>query len=307
MEMPVTDGLDQDRPAVPADVIDRPLRRLAHGERIHAVDFQRRHAETQAAAAQARFACLLAHMGRHRIQVVLDKENRRAIVQRRQIERLQRRSHLRRAIAEKRYRDIVTATVLVGKGIADRVRRVAADNGVGAETARLGKAQMHGATAATAKAGLQPHDLGQCLLDHAMHVRARLARARVVIRGHRPVEHLGEELMMHAVGAVDLIAGAQHRHAADRAPLLPDARMRRSVQELLAFELQHLFLEHANDLHLLEHPRQHSGIVPLPIGLGRHEPGPDRLGGEWLEFGHVPTCRFVRYAAASNAPDRSVA
>jgi hypothetical protein len=52
------------------------------------------------------------------------------------------------------------------------------------------------------------------------------------------VQHLGQELMVHAVGAVDLVVAGQHRHGAHRTRLLADGGVGRAMDQFLGPELQ---------------------------------------------------------------------
>ena len=48
------------------------------------------------------------------------------------------------------------------------------------------------------------------------------------------VKRLGQELVVAAVGAVDGVRGRQRQHRTDGAALLPDARVRRAVDQPVA-------------------------------------------------------------------------
>jgi hypothetical protein len=77
------------------------------------------------------------------------------------------------------------------------------------------------------------------------------------------------------MGAIDLVLGTQGGHAAHSPTLLADAGMGRTVQKLLAFELEYFLFEDPDDVQLLQHPHQGDRVIGLPVSLGRLEASPD--------------------------------
>ena len=94
-------------------------------------------------------------------------------------------------------------------------------------------------------------------------------RGRRARRGRAPAgdvgDRLGEELVVAAVRTVHGVRRAQADDRADRAALLPDARVRGAVHEALAGEFEHGLLEGADEVELAEHRRQQRRIGVLPV------------------------------------------
>src|SRR3546814_9353074 len=83
---------------------------------------------------------------------------------------------------------------------------------------------------------------------------------------------------MSALCPSDLLVGrAEDRHRADRAALLPYARMRRSVHQPEAMEFEYLLLESADDEELFQHPDEAERILASPVRLRHLDAVPRRL------------------------------
>ena len=67
------------------------------------------------------------------------------------------------------------------------------------------------------------------------------------------VQCLGQELVVAAMGSVHGVCGGQRQNRADRPALLTDRRVRWSVNEPLARQVQYVLLERANEDQLAEH------------------------------------------------------
>jgi hypothetical protein len=166
------------------------------------------------------------------------------------------------------------------------LRRVAADDGIGAEHAGLVAPHVHRAAAPATIAGRQAHDLGHRAVDCILHRRRKIALARIVALRHFMKEEAREELVMGAVGAVDLVAGAEQGNGGDGAALLADAGMSRAMYAARLEQFQQALLEFAHDHELLKQPRQHDGVFLFPVRLGGFDAKPGGVGLERHEFRH---------------------
>ncbi|MDT4845508.1 hypothetical protein FQZ97_794980 [compost metagenome] len=262
---------------------------LGHGQvdrqRVHAVHLPGRNVEGLAARGQARLGGGFFHRGGHGVAVVFDEEAQRCLPGRGQVHGFQHGADVHRAVAEVSHRHPVRARVLVGPAGAGRQRHAAADDSVGAQRAGFQPAQVHAAAAAAAITLGQAHDLGQRLLQDLVDGgRERVARIQAQRRD--VLQRLGEELMVAAVRAVDLVAGAQRQHRADRAAFLAHGRMRGAVHEAFGGQVQHGLFEGADPMQLGQHGAQQGGIRLLPVlGFDRQLP-PGRLGTKRLVGGH---------------------
>ena len=223
VEVAVGEGFDQYRPVARLDPGPGPLHGLAHRHHVHAVDLDRGHREPLSPRAEPRLARGLGDVGGDAVEVVLDEEDDGQVVEGGHVEGFVGRAVLHRAVAEEGDGEVAALPQLLGQRVAHRLRRVAADDGVGAEHAGLVPAHVHGAAAPAAIAWREPHDLGHGAAHHLLHRLGPAATERVVAERHRVVEELGEELVVGAVGGVDLVVVGQRRHGADRATLLADA------------------------------------------------------------------------------------
>ena len=234
------------------------------------------------AGGQPRLAGGLEDAGGHGVLVVLDEEADRQLPGGRQVERLQRRADVGRAVAEVGDRDGVGAGLPVRPGEPGRQRDAAADDGVGADRAGLLPLQVHRAAAAVAPAAVQPADLGQGAQQRRRGRRRRAPSARSMPLGATWCERLGEELVVAAVRAVDRVGAGQRERRADGAALLADARVRRAVDQPGRGELEHVLLERPDQHQLAEHRGEQLGVGGVPVVLGRRRapprgrPGPSR-------------------------------
>src|SRR5690606_3692868 len=118
-----------------------------------------------------------------------------------------------------------------GPRIAGRERDAATDDRVRAERTRLHPLQVHRAAAALAEAVRETEDLGEGASQRDVQVLAH-ELLEVEARAHVG-DDLREELVVATVRAVDPVARAEREDRADRAALLPDARVGRAVDETL--------------------------------------------------------------------------
>jgi len=161
MEVAVDLRLDEGGTVARAHVRERFLHRQVHGERVHPVDSPARNAESRTTRRQSRLAGGLGDARRHGVPVVLDEEAQRQLPGRGQVERLQRRADVGRAVAEVGDCDSVCAGMAVRPGRTGSQRDATTDDGVRADGAGLFPLQVHRSTAAVAEAALQPADLGE--------------------------------------------------------------------------------------------------------------------------------------------------
>ena len=126
-----------------------------------------------------------------------------------------------------------------------RLRHPAADDGVGAHRAGLAPLQVHGPAAAVGPAAVEPADLGERAPQDVAHLVGGFVE-RVDPLGLDVVQRLGEELVVAAVRPVDGVVAGERQHRADGAALLPDARVRRAVDQPGTGELEDVLLERAD-------------------------------------------------------------
>lgn len=111
---------------------------------------------------------------------------------------------------------------------------------------------MHGTAAPVAIAVPETEDFAQRPLNRRLHGLGQRAAQGVETFRANVIQGFGQELMMRAVGAVDLVVLAQPGHATDRRPFLPDRRVGRSVHQCLARQLQDKLLEGADEIEVME-------------------------------------------------------
>ena len=225
-------------------------------------------------------------MRRDRVEVVLDEEHDRGLPGRREVHRFEHRADLARAVAEVIDRYVVGARVPLRPRVARGERAAAANDRIGAERTGLKPLQVHRAAAAAREALRETEDLGERPLQHRLHIRVDEG---VEVQGAtRDVgDGLGEELVVTAVRAVHAVGRAQGEDRADRAALLPDAGVRRSVHEPLAGEIEHGLLEGSNELNLAKHGSQQRGVRLLPVGRRGRELDPGDAGLQLAALGHM--------------------
>ena len=203
---------------------------------------------------------------RHGVLVVLDEEADRELPRGREVHRLQHRADVRGAVAEVGDRDVVGVGPLVGEGEPGGEGDRASDDRVGAHRPGVDPLQVHRAAAAVAVAVLEPGDLRHALVQHLAHrVGQRPAGVESVRRD--VADRLGEELVVAAVAAVDLVRADQREHRPHCAGLLADARVRRAVDQLLPRQPQHLFLEGPDEMELGEHRVEDPRVEGVPVGV----------------------------------------
>ena len=287
----VDERFDDYRAIPRAEPLLRPLHREVHGERVHAVDPPGGDAEAEGARRQPRFPGGLLDGGGHGVHVVLDEEAERQVPRGGQVEALQHRADVGRAVAEVGDGEVVGAGVLLRPGVARRHRHAAPDDGVGAERPGLEPLQVHGAAAPAAVPLGQPEDLGQRALQHGLDLRRDQVRRVQHALGHVG-DRLGQELVVAAVRAVDGVRRAERDDGADRAALLADAGVRRAVHQALARQLEDRLLERPDEVQLAEHGREQPGVGRLPVRRRRAQLGPPRRGMEALLtwHRHLPRC-----------------
>ena len=229
-------------------------------------------------------------MGRDRILVVFDHKDRRGRVERGKVHCLIGGADLHGAIAEEGDRDGPFAAHLVSQRIAHRMGDIAADNGVGAEHACLGFAQMHRAATAAAIAGFETEDFGVGFEHNLLGGLREALIERIIFRDQRMVKRLGQKLMVHPVSAVDFVAGGQGRHQADGRAFLADAGMGRTVQQAFFAQFEQPFLEMADEKELFEHPRQFGHRHGAQVGFVRGQGPAGGVDRQRLELGGELIC-----------------
>ena len=198
MEETVHVGFDHGRAIAGTHVRQRLLHGQVHRQRVHAVDFPARDVKAQAAGRKARFGGGFIHRGRHGVEVVFDKEAQRQFPGRRQVHGFQHRTDVDRAVTEIGDRHGVGLRMPVGPGRARRQRYTAANDRVGAQGARLGPLQVHGAAPAFAEALGQAEDFRQGALQQILDRRVN-RRLRVNAFGHQVHQRLGQKLVVATV------------------------------------------------------------------------------------------------------------
>ena len=298
-------GLDEDGPVACAADLGGATDGIANGEDIHAVDGLGVHVvgrEPGRPPGQVGHAHdLVVRVVGHAVVVVLDEVDDRQAVGavggevvrplrlRRPVERLEHDAVGVRAVAREAAHDLVVLLVAVGHRRAGRDRHGPADDRVGAEVAGREVADVH-APAATAAVALV---LAEQLGDHAVDVllergleqvgarrrrRTRHAGPELLV-GHRPDrrEALGDRVAVTAMGAGDVVVGAQRRAGTDRGGLLADRDVRRPAVVVAGEGIVAAGPE-ADDhlLHLAD--REH--VVEQVQGLRRRDGARRDLGGE---------------------------
>ena len=99
-------------------------------------------------------------------------------------------------------------------------------------------------------------------------------------------EGLGQELVVPAMRAVDGVGRAQPDDRADRAALLADAGVRRTVHEARPGQVEDRLLERADEVQLPEHRRQQRGVGGLPVRRRRAQFVPLGSGRDALDAWH---------------------
>ena len=166
------------------------------------------------------------------VEVVLADVDHGQLPERRHVHRLVEKALAERAVAEEAHRDLAAAAHLRRERGARRDAGGAADDGVGAEVARLGIGDVHRAALAATVAGL----LAEQFREHA------------VDRGA-----LGEAVPVAAVGAGDEVVAMQGLADADRHGLLADVEVGQARHLRALVQLVHLLLEGPDLRHLPEH------------------------------------------------------
>ena len=242
MEEAIDVGFDQGRSSSTAHVFEGVLHGQVHSERVHAVDFPTCHAKSRAAGGQSRLTGDLRDVSRDGIQVVLDEEAQRQIPGCCEIERLQRRSDVGRAVAEIGNRDIRCVSVLVGPGGTGCEGNTTADDRIGTDGAGFLPLQVHRATASVAETPVEPADLGHGGEQHVTDVRGEIF-PRIDAVGSNVSQDLGDELMMAAMGAIDGVCTRQRQHRPNRTALLTDAGMSGAVDVALSSQFERRLFE----------------------------------------------------------------
>ena len=286
VEVAVGVGLDHGRALTRADVREHLVHHQLDREGVLAVHPPAGDAEAEAADAQPRIGGGLVVRGRHGVVVVLDEEDDRQLPGGREVQRLQGRADVAGSVAEVGDRDRVGAGELVRHRETGGERDGAADDGVGAHRAGLLPLQVHRPAPAAAETVREARDLRQRAVQH----RDRLGAPRgpdLEPVGLHGVQRLGQELVVAAVRAVDLVGHGERDRRADRAGLLSDRRVRRAVDQLLAGQVEHLLLEGPDQVHLHRHRLQHGRIGRVPIRLTGPEFVPGGRGLQRLDCRHT--------------------
>ncbi|MCY1418066.1 hypothetical protein D3C76_689650 [compost metagenome] len=285
VEEAVDVGLDDGRPLAGAHVRQCLLHRQVDGQRVHAVDTPAGNVEGRAARGESWFGGGFLDRGRYRVTVVLDEEAQRQLPGGREVHGFQHRTDVYRAVAEVAHRHGIGAGMPVGPGGACSQRHAATDDGVGAEHTGLLPAQVHGAATAAAEAVSQAENLGQRALQQVLDLAAQ--RRQGIDAGRIQVaEGLGQELMVPAMGAIDLVSRDQRHDGAGGAAFLADAGMRRTVDQTFRGQLQHAFLEGADQVHVCQQRAEHGRVGVFPVLFGGAQLHPRCRGRQRNMFCH---------------------
>ncbi len=287
VEEPVHLDFDDRRSVAAAHALSRLLGGEVHRQRVHAVDAPAGDTEPLAAHRQPRIGGDLFDPGGHGVQVVLYEEAERQFPRRGEVHRLQHGTDLAGPVAEVADGQIGGATVLLGPGIPCAHWYPAPDDRVGAQRAGFEPLQVHGPAASAAEALREAEDLGQGSLQHPLnlgcHHRGRVNDAARDVR-----QRLGEKLVMTAVRSVDGVGGAQADNGSNRAAFLSDAGMRRPVHQTFAGQLEHRFLESADEVQFGEHGAQKHRVSGFPVVVGGRQFYPGGARFEALFAWHGP-------------------
>src|ERR1019366_9405705 len=157
-----------------------------------------------------------------------------------------------RAITEITHGDVAGTRVTLGPRVACAERNTAAHDRMGAEPTRLEPLEMHRTAPSVAVALGKAKDLSESSLQDRLDVGGDQgpwidnALADVA-------QCLGKELVVSSMRPVYAVRGAQTHDRADRAALLPNARVRGSVHETLTGKFEDGLLERADEVKLAEH------------------------------------------------------
>jgi hypothetical protein len=154
MKKAVTLRLNEDGPALLTDHPAGFLHGASDGNEIHAVNFDCGNAKHWTAGRQTHLPGLLPDMGGDRIEIVLQKEDNRQIVQSGDVHGLVGGPCHKGSVAEEADRDVARAEQFVSQTVACRVGQVPADNRAGARNTSPSEPHVHGTTTAAAKAGV---------------------------------------------------------------------------------------------------------------------------------------------------------
>ena len=221
-------GLDEDRPAVLADGLDRLAEHLVGVHDVHPVAAHPGHAEALAALVQVGLRGVALERGAHAELVVGDHEDHRQLPQRGDVERLPERALVGGAVTEHADRDLLGPAVVARQRDPRGDRQVAADDPVAAHEAPLAVEHVHRAPAPAGDAGLAPEQLGH----HALGIGP--ARQRVAMR---------------TVGRDQEVLVAHRPHGADDRRLLADRQVQEAADLGLRVHLARALLEAADQQH----------------------------------------------------------
>ncbi|MNN10666.1 hypothetical protein D3C81_1235960 [compost metagenome] len=121
----------------------------------------------------------------------------------------------------------------------------------------------------------------QQVLDLAAQRRQGIDAGRIQI-----AEGLGQELVMPAVGAIDLVDRDQRHDGAGGAAFLADAGVRRAVDQAFGSQFQHALLEGADQVHVCQQRAEHGRVGAFPVLFGGAQLHPRCRGGQRNMFCH---------------------
>src|SRR5581483_4975631 len=113
MEVAVDVGLDHGRSPARAHELNGFLHGQMDGKRVHAVDLPTRDSEPKTTRREPRFTSGFVDSSRHGVAVVLDEEAQWQLPRRREVERFERRSDVRRTVTEVGDGDRIRSCLLV--------------------------------------------------------------------------------------------------------------------------------------------------------------------------------------------------
>ena len=189
--------------------LDGLARGLLHGEEVRAVHLHRRHAEAGRPAGDVLGADRVVDAGALAVTVVLDHEDAWQLQHHGHVHGLEGGALVGAAVAGEADRHPVGAARLGAQCRPDGQRRVAADDGVGAQHALVQIGDVHGPALAAAQAP----GLGEDLQHHALYVAALGDAVAVAAMGRADVVVVGQ--MQADTGGDGLLTGVQMHEARD--------------------------------------------------------------------------------------------
>ena len=259
-------ALDDRRRAAVAQPAGHLPQQTEDGDRVVAVDDVAVHGVGGGAPRQGLHRAGVLHAGGHRVAVVLHEHDQRQRPEAGQVARLVEGALVDRAVADVADDHVARSGELLGIGGAGRQRHAAADDRVGSQEAGLVVAEVHGAAAPAAVAGRQPHDLSHGAVEDLLCLCRQLAGRGVPVGRYLRLQHLGQELVVGAVGGGHLVGRPQRRHRRGGGRLLADGGVHGAPDGAGVLELQQRVLEAVDRQRVEQQPRGLPAVELLDVG-----------------------------------------